>query len=157
MIDAEGEQVGVVSAKEAVSRAMEAGLDLVEISPNATPPVCKIMDYGKFKFQQQKKAQEAKKKQVTVTVKEISIRPTTEEHDYQVKLRNIRRFLERGDKVKINLRFRGREITHQDLGEVMLNKIEEDTQDIARVTSRPKMEGRQMVMMLEPEKAKKAS
>jgi len=157
LIDAEGEQVGVVSAKEAVSRAMEAGLDLVEISPNATPPVCKIMDYGKFKFQQQKKAQEAKKKQVTVTVKEISIRPTTEEHDYQVKLRNIRRFLERGDKVKINLRFRGREITHQDLGEVMLNKIEEDTQDIARVTSRPKMEGRQMVMMLEPEKAKKAS
>ncbi len=149
--------MGVVSAKEAVSRAMEAGLDLVEISPNATPPVCKIMDYGKFKFQQQKKAQEAKKKQVTVTVKEISIRPTTEEHDYQVKLRNIRRFLERGDKVKINLRFRGREITHQDLGEVMLNKIEEDTQDIARVTSRPKMEGRQMVMMLEPEKAKKAS
>lgn len=135
--------------------ADNANLDLVEVSPNAEPPVCKIMDYGKYKFQLQKKAAEARKKQVIVHVKEIAIRPQTEEHDYQIKLRNMRKFLTKGDKVKVNLRFRGREITHKDLGKIMLDRIEEDLKDLAKVDQYPRMEGRLMVMLLSPLATKK--
>jgi translation initiation factor IF-3 len=133
----------------------EADLDLVEISPNANPPVCKILDYGKYKFQQQKRAAEARRNQQTVTVKEISIRPRTEEHDYQIKMKKVFQFLEKGDKVKINLRFRGREIANQQMGMDMMKRIEDDTAEIARVDQRPNMQGRQMSMMLSPEKAAK--
>lgn len=135
---------------------MEANLDLVEISPNAKPPVCKILDYGKYKFQQQKRASEAKKKQQVVTVKEISIRPRTEEHDYQIKMKKVFQFLEKGDKVKINLRFRGREIANQQLGMDMMNRIAEDTKEVAKVDQRPNMQGRQMSMMLSPDKTASA-
>lgn len=134
-------------------RAEDAGLDLVEVSPNAEPPVCKILDYGKFKFQEQKKASEAKKKQQVVTVKEMAIRPRTEEHDYQIKLRKIRSFLEDGNKAKINLRFRGREVTHSDFGKQMLDRIVEDTKDLARVENRSGLEGRFMNLILAPDKA----
>lgn len=140
---------------EALHRAESAGLDLVEVAGNSTPPVCKIMDYGKYKFQQQKKAAEARKNQQTVTVKEVSIRARTEEHDYQVKMKNVFKFLERGDKVKINMRFRGREIANQELGLEMMNRIEEDTKEFATVESRPRTEGRFMSMMLAPITTKK--
>ncbi len=128
--------------------AQEAGLDLVEISPNAEPPVARIMDYGKFKFEQAKKAQEAKKKQKQIQIKEVKFRPGTDEGDYQVKLRNLRRFIEAGDKGKVTIRFRGREMRHQELGGELLDKIEQDMADIAVVEQRPKMEGRQMIMVL---------
>ena len=130
-------------------------MDLVEVSPNAEPPVCKILDYGKYKFQKQKKAAEAKKNQQTVSMKEVVIRPRTEENDYQVKLKNARRFLERGDKVKVNMRFRGREITNQELGMEMMQRLEADLQDIAKVDQRPRMDGRFMVMLLSPDTSKK--
>lgn len=136
--------------------ADRAGLDLVEVSPNATPPVCKILNYGKYKFQMQKKAAEARKNQVTVTVKEISIRPQTEEHDYQIKLRNMRKFITKGDKVKVNLRFRGREITHKELGMDMLNRMGEDMADIAKIDQKPRMEGRQLQMLFSPLVPKKS-
>lgn len=152
LIGAEGEQIGVVPLKEALSRSYEADLDLVEISPNANPPVCKILDYGKYKFQQQKRAAEARKNQQTVTVKEISIRPRTEEHDYQIKMKKVFQFLEKGDKVKINLRFRGREIANQEMGMDMMKRIEADTAGVANVDQRPNMQGRQMSMMLSPDK-----
>lgn len=155
MIGAEGEQIGVVPIKQALSLADEAGLDLVEISPNAEPPVCKILDYGKYKFQQQKRAAEAKKKQQTITVKEITLRPRTEEHDYQIKLKKILQFLDKGDKVKITLRFRGREIANSELAFDMMNRIEADTTEVARVDQRPNMQGRQMSMMLSPDKSGK--
>ncbi len=132
--------------------AEEAELDLVEISPQASPPVCKIMDYGKFRYQQQKKANEAKKKQKTIEVKEVKFRPGTEEADYQVKLRNVIRFLEEGNKAKITLRFRGREMAHQDIGMQMYDRIEQDLGDLAVVEQRPKLEGRQMVMVIAPRK-----
>ncbi len=128
--------------------AQEAGLDLVEISPNAEPPVARIMDYGKFKFEQAKKAQEAKKKQKQIQIKEVKFRPGTDEGDYNVKLRNLRRFIEAGDKGKVTIRFRGREMRHQELGGELLDKIEQDMADIAVVEQRPKMEGRQMIMVL---------
>lgn len=150
LIGPEGEQVGIVGLADALSKASDANLDLVEVSPQANPPVCKILDYGKFKFQQQKKAAEARKRQQTITVKEVTLRPRTEEHDYQVKLKNITKFLSRGDKVKVTLRFRGREMAHQELGGQMLSRIEEDTVDIAQVESRPRMDGRFMVMVLAP-------
>ena len=156
MIDENSTQLGVMNTREAISRAMEAGLDLVEVSPNAEPPVCKIIDYGKYKFQQQKRAAEARKNQVKVTVKEIAIRPQTEEHDYQIKLRKSREFLERGDKVRVNLRFRGREITHQDLGLKVLERMAADTTDIAKVDQMPKMEGRVMILLLSPLSSKKS-
>ncbi len=132
--------------------ARESGLDLVEISPNAEPPVCRIMDYGKYKFEQSKKAQEARKKQKQIQIKEVKFRPGTDEGDYNVKLRNLRRFLENGDKAKVTIRFRGREMRHQELGNQLLDRIEEDVTDIAVVEQRPKMEGRQMIMVMSPRK-----
>lgn len=154
LIDEEGEQVGVVATSEALARAEELDLDLVEIDPNAQPPVCRIMDYGKHKFELSKKQQAAKKKQKQIQVKEVKFRPGTDEGDYQVKLRNLRRFLEDGDKGKVTLRFRGREMAHQDLGLKLLSRVEADLEDIANVDQRPKMEGRQMIMMLSPKKGK---
>lgn len=151
LLGAEGEQLGVVSVKEGLSLASEAGLDLVEISPTAKPPVCKVMNYGKFVFEKSKALKEQKKKQKQVQIKELKFRPGTDEGDYQVKLRNLRRFLEGGDKTKITLRFRGREMAHQDLGINLLNRIKEDLQELAQVESFPsRAEGRQMVMVLAP-------
>ena len=148
LIDAEGNQVGVVSRYEALRMAEEAELDLVEISPQAVPPVCKIMNYGKFRYQQQKKANEAKKNQKVIEVKEVKFRPGTEEADYQVKLRNVIRFLEDGDKVKITLRFRGREMAHQNVGMQVYERIEKELGEKITVEQRPKLEGRQMVMVI---------
>lgn len=145
----------MVSVKEALSHAREHSLDLVEVSPNANPPVCKILDYGKFKFQEQKRASEAKKKQQVVSVKEMSIRPGTEEHDYQIKLKKIRQFLDAGNKAKVNLRFRGREVSHSDIGRKMLERIASDAEDISRVEFMPKLEGRFMTMILAPDKKSK--
>jgi len=152
VIDAEGEQAGIMSIGAALSLAEEGGLDLVEIAPNGEPPVCRVMDYGKFRFEQQKKSQSAKKKQKQVQVKEVKFRPGTEIADYQVKLRNVRRFLDEGDKVKITLRFRGREMAHQELGTVMLKRIESDLADEITIEQYPRIEGRQMVMMISPKK-----
>lgn len=154
LIDQNGEQVGVVPIDDALARAEEANLDVVEIDANAQPPVCRIMNYGKYKFEQSKKQQAARKKQKQIQVKEVKFRPGTEEGDYQVKLRNLRKFLEEGDKAKITLRFRGREMAHQEIGMELLNRIENDLQDLGAVEQRPKMEGRQMVMMLGPKKGK---
>ncbi|CFX16757.1 protein chain initiation factor IF-3 [Candidatus Filomicrobium marinum] len=150
MIDENGENVGVVNRLEAQDRANNAGLDLVEISPDAQPPVCKIMDYGKFKFEQQKKAAEARKKQKTVEIKEIKMRPAIDEHDYDVKMRAIKRFFDDGDKVKVTLRFRGREMAHQQLGMAVLQRVKGELEEIAKVESEPRLEGRQMVMVLAP-------
>ncbi|MFO8152345.1 translation initiation factor IF-3 [Thioalkalivibrio sp.] len=152
LIDAEGENRGIVNTEEALRTAVDQGLDLVEISPNADPPVCRIMDYGKFKFEQAKKAQAAKKNQKQVQVKEVKFRPGTDEADYDVKLRNLKRFLEAGDKGKVTIRFRGREMRHQELGGELLDRIEADLADIAVVEQRPKMEGRQMVMVMSGKK-----
>ena len=154
MIDQNGDQVGVVSIQEAMSAAETASLDLVEIVPNAEPPVCRIMDYGKFIFEQKKQKQEARKKQKQVQVKEVKFRPGTDVGDYQVKLRNLTRFLEDGDKAKVTMRFRGREHAHRERGLELLEKIEADLQDISQVEQRPMMEGRQMVMVLGPRKGK---
>lgn len=144
--------VGVLSRDEALEKASEEGLDLVEIQPNADPPVCRIMDYGKYKFDLQKKASAAKKKQKQVELKELKFRPTTDVGDYDVKMRKLRGFLEEGDKVKINIRFRGREMAHQELGLAMAKKIEDDLGDEVVVEQRPRLEGRQMVMMLSAKK-----
>jgi len=142
--------VGVVTPARGMVLAEEAGLDLVEISPNANPPVCKIMDFGKFKYETQKREAEARKKQKTIEVKEVKFRPNTDTHDYDVKMRNVVKFLGGGDKVKITLRFRGREMAHQNLGRELLLRVAEDTKDIGKVENMPKMEGRQMVMMIGP-------
>ena len=150
LIGAEGENVGVVSPRVGLEMAEEAGLDLVEISPNASPPVCKIMDYGKFKYEQQKRESEARKKQKTIEVKEVKFRPNTDTHDYDVKMRNVTRFLEAGDKVKVTLRFRGREMAHQQLGMDLLNRVRDDTEENAKVEAFPRLEGRQMLMVLAP-------
>ena len=150
LIDAEGEQAGVVNLREAQAMADEAGLDLVEIVPNAEPPVCRVMDYGKFKFEQSKKAHEAKKNQKQTKVKEIKFRPGTEEGDYNIKLNRLKKFLGDGDKTKITLRFRGREIAHQELGRDLLKRIQADLEELGQVEQFPKMEGRKMVMMLSP-------
>jgi translation initiation factor IF-3 len=150
LIDENGEQVGVVPLRVAMARASDAGLDLVEISPNASPPVCKILDYGKYRFELQKKAAEARKKQHTADLKEITLRPGTEEHDYQVKLRKIQEFLTDGDKVKISIRFRGREITHQENGMAILKRIEQDVAALGKVDQSPRMEGRNMQMVVSP-------
>ncbi len=152
MIDTEGQQIGIVPIREAQEKAQQAELDLVEIVPNAKPPVCRIMDYGKFLFEQNKKRHAAKKKQKQVQVKEIKFRPGTEEGDYQVKLRNLIRFLEDGDKAKITLRFRGREMAHQDLGQQLLRRLETDLENYGIVEQQPKLEGRQMVMVVAPKK-----
>jgi translation initiation factor IF-3 len=150
LIDAEGEKRGEVPLEEALQMADEAGLDLVEVSPNAKPPVCKLLDYGKFKYQAQKKANEARKKQKTVEVKEIKMRPNIDTHDYEVKMRSMLRFFEEGDKVKVTLRFRGREMAHQELGMQLLNRVKDEVDEIAKVESYPRLEGRQMVMVLAP-------
>ncbi len=152
LIGAEGENVGVVSPARALEMAEEAGLDLVEISPNATPPVCKIMDFGKYKYETQKKEAEARKKQKIIEIKEVKFRPNTDTHDYEVKMRSVLKFLENGDKVKVTLRFRGREMAHQDLGRNLLERVAGDITEHGKVDNMPKMEGRQMVMMLSPSK-----
>jgi translation initiation factor IF-3 len=151
----EGEQLGIVNLRQALTLAEEAEIDLVEIAPQAVPPVCRLMDYGKFKYHESKKLHEARLKQKQVQVKEVKFRPGTDEGDYQVKLRNLIRFLEEGDKAKVTLRFRGREITHQDLGLKLLKRVEADLQDYAVTEQFPKMEGRQMVMVLGPHKKQK--
>ncbi len=150
MIDHEGENRGIVPTEEALAIAQDVGLDLVEISPNQNPPVCKILDYGRHKYVAQKKAAEARKKQKTVEIKEIKMRPNIDTHDYDVKMRNMKRFFDEGDKVKVTLRFRGREMAHQELGVALLNKVRDETADIAKVESTPRLEGRQMVMVLAP-------
>ena len=152
LISSTGEQLGIVSTRQAMSMAEEEDIDLVEISPNATPPVCKLMDFGKFKYEQSKKRDEAKKKQKQVQIKEIKVRPGTDDGDYNIKMRNIQRFLADGDKVKITLRFRGREMAHQQLGAQLLKRVQEDLVEVGAVEQFPKMEGRQMVMMVAPKK-----
>ena len=150
LIDADGEMVGVVSRKEALQMAQEVQLDLVVVSPNAEPPVCKILDYGKLKYETQKKKNEARKKQKIIEVKEIKFRPNIDDHDYEVKMRAVRRFLEEGDKVKVTLRFRGRELAHPELGMKLLQKVRADFEPIAKCEYEPRMEGRQMIMILAP-------
>ncbi|MDD2407516.1 MAG: translation initiation factor IF-3 [Tepidiphilus sp.] len=154
LIGEDGEQLGIVPLAKAQEVAEEAGLDLVEIAPMANPPVCKVMDYGKYRYQEQKKAHEARLKQKQIQVKEIKLRPRTDENDYQIKLRNLRRFLEEGDKAKVTLRFRGRELSHQELGMRQLERIREDLADIGVVEQMPRLEGRQMVMVIAPKKSK---
>ena len=149
-IDPNGEQLGVLDTREAISKAEEFGLDLVEVQPNVEPPVCKILDYGKYKYEAQKRANEARKKQKIIEVKEIKLRPNIDEHDYQVKMRNVVKFLSGGDKVKVTLRFRGREMAHQEIGVNVLTRVREETEDIAKIEAMPKMEGRQMIMVLAP-------
>ncbi len=150
----EGEQLGVMSIRAALQIAEDAGVDLVEIAPMASPPVCRVMDYGKFKYQEQKRAHEAKLKQKQVQVKEIKLRPGTDENDYQIKLRNMMRFLEEEDKVKVTLRFRGREMAHQEFGMRQLERIKADLDAVGQVEQMPKMEGRQMIMVIGPAKRK---
>jgi translation initiation factor IF-3 len=154
LIDADGEMLGVYGTKQAIEKAYESGLDLVEISPNAEPPVCKILDYGKHRFEQQKKAAEAKKKQKTVDVKEIKLRPAIGDHDYQVKLKAARKFIEQGDKLKVSLRFRGREMAHMHLGMEVVNRMRDDMLDIAKVDQHAKTEGRQILMVMSPDTGK---
>ncbi|MEW5893038.1 MAG: translation initiation factor IF-3 [Pseudomonadota bacterium] len=154
LIGSDGEQLGVVSLREAMLKAEDAELDLVEIAPTANPPVCRIMDYGKYKYQEQKRQHEAKLKQKQIQVKEVKFRPGTDENDYQIKLRNMTRFLEEGDKVKVTLRFRGREMAHQEFGVAQLKRIETDLAELGTVEQFPKLEGRQMVMVMAPKKKK---
>lgn len=154
LIDENGEMVGVVTVDSGIKRAYEAGLDLIEVSPNAKPPVCKILDYGKFKYEQQKKANEAKKKQKVMEVKEIKLRPTIEDHDFGVKMKAARRFIEDGNKVKVTLRFRGREMAHMDLGMEVLKRVQEELIDVAKTDQAPKPEGRQVMMVLSPDSGK---
>ncbi|MBE0434473.1 MAG: translation initiation factor IF-3 [Methylomicrobium sp.] len=154
VVGVDGEALGIISIDEAKQLAYDNDLDLVEISPNADPPVCKVMDYGKFQFEQNKKQQAAKKKQKQIQVKEVKFRPGTEEGDYQVKLKNLTKFLEEGNKTKITLRFRGREMAHKELGMDLLKRIEKDLEELALVEQFPKMEGRQMVMVMGPKKKK---
>ena len=150
LIGADGENVGVVTPERALDMAFDAGLDLVEISPNATPPVCKIMDFGKYKYEQQKRESEARKKQKIIEIKEVKFRPNTDTNDYDVKMRNVFKFLENGDKVKVTLRFRGREMAHQELGRELLNRVADDIKEMGKIENMPKMEGRQMIMMIGP-------
>jgi translation initiation factor IF-3 len=150
LIDELGEMQGVMSARDAMQRAFSVGLDLVEISPNADPPVCKILDFGKFKYEQQKKKNEAKKKQKVIEIKEIKVRPNIDENDYQVKMRAMKSFIEEGDKVKVTLRFRGREMAHQDIGVRVLERIRSEMDTTSKVEQMPRMENRQMVMVLSP-------
>ena len=150
LIDQTGHNHGPTDIQIALAKAQEAGLDLVEIAPNSAPPVCKLLDYGKYKYQAQKKAAEARKKQKVVEVKEIKLRPMIDDHDYDVKMRSMHRFFEEGDKVKVTLRFRGREMAHQELGYQLLNRVKDDTTKIAKVEQEPRFEGRQVVMVLAP-------
>ncbi len=150
LIDDEGNNRGIIATEEALLAAEEAGLDLVEVSPNADPPVCKITDLGKLKYQSQKKAAEARKKQKTIEIKEIKMRPNIDTHDYETKMKAVRRFFEEGDKVKLTLRFRGREMAHLELGMKLLNRVRDEVEPIAKVEAEPKLEGRQMMMVLAP-------
>ena len=150
LVDENGEQVGIVPTADALRRAQDVGLDLLEVSPNADPPVCKILDYGRFRYEAQKKKNEARKKQKTIDVKEIKMRPNIDTHDYEVKMRSIHRFIGEGDKVKVTLRFRGREMAHQELGMNVLVRVREELDEMAKVEQMPKMEGRQMTMIIAP-------
>ncbi|HBN30155.1 MAG TPA: translation initiation factor IF-3 [Rhodobacteraceae bacterium] len=150
LIGADGENVGLTTPEHGMQLAEAAGLDLVEISPNASPPVCKVMDFGKFKYEQQKREAEARRKQKIIEIKEIKFRPNTDTHDYDVKLRSVVKFLEGGDKVKVTMRFRGREMAHQNLGLELLNRVAADVDEIGKVENMPRLEGRQMVMMIGP-------
>jgi translation initiation factor IF-3 len=150
LIDQDGEMQGVMSAREALIRAYDVGLDLLEISPNAVPPVVKILDYGKYKYEQQKKANEARKRQKIVEIKEIKVRPNIDDHDYEVKMRQMKEFIGEGDKVKVTLRFRGREMAHQDLGLKVLDRIRTEMAETTKVESMPRLENRQMIMVLAP-------
>ncbi|WP_377808648.1 translation initiation factor IF-3 [Azospirillum sp. A29] len=150
LVGADGEMIGVVSLRDALLAAEDAGLDLVEIAPQAEPPVCKILDYGRFRYEAQKKANEARKKQKIIEIKEIKLRPNIDDNDYDVKMRSARRFLQEGDKVKVTLRFRGREMAHQDLGMNVLVRVRDELEALAKVEQMPKLEGRQMVMVLAP-------
>jgi len=154
LIGPEGEAIGVVSLSEALKLAEQHDVDLVEIAPTASPPVCRLMDYGKFKYEEQKKSHEARLKQKQIQIKEVKFRPATDDGDYQIKLRNLRRFLEEGDKGKVTLRFRGREITHQDIGMRVLERVKADVEDVGQVEQMPKLEGRQMIMVISPKKKK---
>ncbi|MBO6518655.1 MAG: translation initiation factor IF-3 [Rhodospirillales bacterium] len=150
VVDADGEMVGVIGLQEAIDMAAEVGLDLVEVSPNAEPPVCKILDYGKYKYEAQKKANEARKKQKVIEVKEIKMRPGIDDHDYEVKMKAVRRFLDDGDKVKMTIRFRGREMAHQDLGLKVLERVRDELDEVAKVEQHPRPEGRLMTMVIAP-------
>ena len=150
VIDGDGENLGVMYTREAIEQAAEVGLDLVEVSPNADPPVCKFLDVGKFRYEAQKKANLARKTQKTQEIKEIKMRPNIDDHDYDVKMRNVHRFIEDGDKVKVTLRFRGREFSHQSLGMNLLRRVQDDVAEYAKVEAYPRMEGRQMLMVLAP-------
>ncbi|GAA0569385.1 translation initiation factor IF-3 [Craurococcus roseus] len=150
LIDQDGEMLGVMSARDALTRAYDAGLDLLEISPNAVPPVVKILDYGKYKYEQQKKANEARKKQKVVEIKEVKVRPNIDDHDYDVKMRAMKSFIGEGDKVKVTLRFRGREMAHQDLGIKVLERIRQELGETIKVEQMPRLENRQMIMVLAP-------
>lgn len=150
LINAAGEMIGVLGTRDALIRAYDAGLDLVEISPNAVPPVCKILDYGKYKYEQQKKANEARKRQKVVELKEVKVRPNIDDHDYDVKMRQMKGFIEEGDKVKVTLRFRGREMAHQDLGLKVLERIRGEMAETTKVEQMPRLENRQMIMVLAP-------
>ena len=150
VIDSDGENLGIINLQEAISKAKNENLDLIEIAPNARPPVCKIMDMGKYKYDLQKKANQAKKKQKVVSLKEIKLRPGTESHDYNFKIKNAKKFISKGDKVKFTVKFNGREMQHTELGKELMNKIIEETKDIAKVETQPKFEGRQMVMIIQP-------
>lgn len=152
LIGIEGEQLGIVKLAQALDMAEENEVDLVEIAPSAAPPVCRLMDYGKFRYQEQKRQQEARAKQKVIQIKEVKFRPATDDGDYNVKLRNVRRFIEDGDKVKVSLRFRGREMAHQELGMRVLERVRDDVEEICQVESFPRLEGRQMVMVLAPRK-----
>ncbi len=150
VVGADGEMVGVISPREGIELAYEKGLDLVEVSPNAEPPVCKILDYGKFKYEEQKRRHDARKKQKTIDVKEIKMRPGIDVHDYDVKMRSVRRFLDDGDKVKVTVRFRGREMAHQDLGLKVLERVRDELNDLVKVEQMPRSEGRMMTMVVAP-------
>jgi translation initiation factor IF-3 len=150
LVNQDGEMIGVVPLRDALERADEVGLDLVEISPNATPPVCKILDYGKFKYEAQKKANAARKKQKVIEVKEIKMRPSIDQNDYSIKMKKVREFLDEGDKVKVTMRFRGREMAHQHLAMNILEKVKDEMADLAKIEQFPKLEGRQMIMVMAP-------
>jgi len=150
VIDPEGKQMGILAVKEAIRIAEERGLDLVEVAPNSQPPVCRIMNYGKYKYQQSKRTQEARKHQTVIHIKEVKVRPRTEEHDFQFKLRHVKRFLDEGNKVKISILFRGREIAHPEFGKEMLNRFVEELKDIMVIEQFPRLEGRNMVMIMAP-------
>jgi translation initiation factor IF-3 len=150
LVDERGEMIGVVNRSDALARAVEAGLDLVEVAANADPPVCKILDFGKFKYEEQKRKNEARKKQKVIEVKEIKLRPGIDDHDYDVKMRSMKSFIGEGDKVKVTMRFRGRELAHQELGMDVLMRVRDDLEEVAKIEAHPRMEGRQMTMVLSP-------